>query len=96
MHESLSSFPSQALNKIGIEDSTWCIIPLDNSDNLVVGIVYHSPSSDVNNNDKIINCIKQLKYTQNYSHLLIMGDFNMSQINWSNLTVTDGNKSIAA
>ena len=42
IHDSLRSLPYSALNSLEISDSTWCTINLNNSDTLLVGLIYRS------------------------------------------------------
>ncbi len=70
-------------------ESIWCEIKLKDNDILLIGCIYRSPSSP---NDKILD-LKQLMnkaITCNMSHLLIMGDFNLKEIDWHNHTTNVG------
>ena len=56
------------------QESIWISIKLNVKDKVIVGCVYKSPSSKQENLDK------------EYSHILIMGDFNYPKINWKQWT----------
>ena len=59
-----------------------CQIKLNDHDKLIIGYFYRSPSStrhDFINMSNLIKYIADLKP----SLLLIMGDFNLREINWS-------------
>ncbi|MEW8545737.1 MAG: endonuclease/exonuclease/phosphatase family protein, partial [Candidatus Thiodiazotropha sp.] len=64
------------------EESVWCAVQLRGGDRLLVGCIYRSPNSPHENTRKL----KELLYGavgKKYSHLLIMGDFNFREIDWS-------------
>jgi len=62
--------------------SVWCTLTLKNQDRLIVGLVYRSPNSSESQNKHLL---ERMDYVleQNYSHVLIMGDFNYPEINWN-------------
>ena len=63
------------------EASVWCGVQLKNHDRLVIGVVYRSPSSSEQQNQLLIEMLNDVA-ALNYSHTLIMGDFNLPEINW--------------
>ena len=63
---------------VGIQDSVWCIAQLNYREKALVGVIYRSPSSSVDNTQKIIHIIKKI---QSFSYILLMGDFNFPEIN---------------
>jgi endonuclease/exonuclease/phosphatase family metal-dependent hydrolase len=62
------------------ESSVWSTIALKNTDRLVVGVIYRSPSSK-ESHDQVIAMISEV-IEMRHSHVLIMGDFNYPEINW--------------
>ena len=64
------------------QECIWCNIKLTGSDNLMIGCVYRSPSSNSDNNQKLLEMFLNVK-DLNPSHLLIMGDFNLKEIDWN-------------
>ena len=48
----------------------------------MIGCVYRSPSSNSDNNQKLLEMFLNVK-DLNPSHLLIMGDFNLKEIDWN-------------
>ena len=53
---------------------------------VTLGAFYRSPGSSLVNDQKLLDlldCLKSVKYDK----LLLIGDFNLPNINWSNLTV---------
>ena len=73
------------------QESVWCNINLTVSDKLLIGCVYRSPNSSADNNTELLNLFLRMR-DLNPSHVLIMGDFNLGEINWSsNITNTNEN-----
>jgi hypothetical protein len=66
------------------DSCVWCIVPLANADRLIVGVVYRSPSSgDIDNQN--LNASIREAVDMKCSHVLVLGDFNYPEINWSTL-----------
>jgi len=81
----LSAIPCSTLNDVGFDNSTWRILPLSDNEKLLIGVVYRSPSSPLENNHKLL-----------YPLLLtISTDFNLPSINWSEYTCISGESSLA-
>ena len=76
IHCSLNFTPCAEMNKLEIKDSFWGTIKLTSKETLFVGVVYRSPSSNVNNNEKLNQAIQQIYQHCNFTQLLLMGDFN--------------------
>ena len=89
IHCSLTFMPCVALNEFGIEDSMWGSIELTD-EKLLIGIVYRPPSSSI--------CTNENSYTKlsSFTQLLLMGDFNYLELDWSSLTVSGGDSTPAA
>ena len=64
------------------EESVWVEIKLKGKDKLLVGCVYRSPNSSTDNNSRLISSIETISSLNEYSHLLICGDFNLPEIDW--------------
>ena len=79
IHKSLKANPVDL--KTDFQESTWATIKLVEGDVLLVGCIYRSSSGSDINNDKLLEIITEAS-NFNYSHLLIMGDFNFEKINW--------------
>ena len=69
---------------------------LNNSDFLLVGLVYRSPNSSFSNTDKLIQTLSNLQRLQRHTHLLLMGDFNFPNIDWCNHTTNTSDNSLFA
>lgn len=61
-------------------ESVWCEIPLKDRDTLLVGTVYRSPNSTVENNVLVNELLARA--SENRTHVLVVGDFNHPQIDW--------------
>ena len=83
VHSSLSATPCKVLSEVGFKNSLWCQITLSSTEILLVGVVYRAPSSSNVNNQKLLSIIGRLHELVNFTHLLIMGDFNFPAINWA-------------
>ena len=62
-------------------ESVWCELTLQDKDCLLVGTVYRSPNSTAENDalvNELLSCILEGRL-----HILIVGDFNHPEINWT-------------
>ena len=66
-------------------DSVWCEVRLRNNDKLLVGCIYRSPSSTSDNNARLGQVVNSA-CTRGISHLMILADFNYSEIDWDTWT----------
>ena len=96
-----SSIPVQSLSDvtdIGFEESAWCIPDLGRS-TLVIGVCYRSPSNEELNNDRLLHVVVAASNYCNKktakSHLLLVGDFNYPEINFSHFMVETNTESSA-
>ena len=81
--KSLGAVPSKFKDTLNFEESCWCEIPLKESDRLYIGGIYRSPNSREDNNKRLNESLASLS---NKKHVLVMGDFNHPEINWSEET----------
>jgi len=70
-------------NNSQFQEQLWIEIALKGSDSLLVGCIYRSPSSDLCQSTTAL-CDLFCR-VQGHSHVLICGDFNYPDINWSTL-----------
>ena len=88
--------PLQVSYQSGLNEHLWINISLDSNENLLVGSIYRSPSSDksASTND-LCDLLNQVCSTMP-SYLLVIGDFNYPNIDWINgcLTKTDHNEQL--
>jgi len=79
---------SPYLPEVAADESVWITIKLSGNDKLLVGCVYRSPSSDMSNDDAIHTQIKTSSSNTEFTHLLIMGDFNYPNIKWDSYSIS--------
>ncbi|MES9884607.1 MAG: reverse transcriptase family protein, partial [Sedimenticola sp.] len=87
LHTSLTSSACPFLDSKSYEDSVWRIIKLNDTDNLLVGVLYRSTNSDDVNNEKLLQLMADAGKVNSISHVLIMGDFNFPEIKWNEMHV---------
>jgi hypothetical protein len=83
--------PENTIIPESFDEQCWISIRLNNNDVLLTGCIYRSPNSSEENNAKLLNALKKISQTANYTHLLICGDFNLPSINWENWTAPGQN-----
>lgn len=66
-------------------DEIWIKFPLRSNDSVLLAIIYRSPSSTPEDDVHFINHLKQVIDGTPHSHLLLVGDFNLPNIDWENL-----------
>ncbi|WAR02240.1 YWV1-like protein [Mya arenaria] len=76
----------QVLKNCDFLESVWCEIRLQNMDKILIGGVYKSPNCSVDNYKKLNDLISTAA-NLNYKKLMILGDFNFPEIDWSDWTV---------
>ena len=64
-------------------EQIWLQIKLRGSDRLLVGCIYRSPSGDPHLSVQALAELFHIVRASNPSHLVIAGDFNLPQIDWS-------------
>lgn len=60
-------------------ESVWLSTKLAGGDELLIGCVYRSSSGTDENNENLLKLLSEIKGS-NFSHILIMGDFNFERI----------------
>lgn len=88
--DTFQSFDCHELENDGFEDQVWRVVNLNKSDKLLVGVLYRSTRIDEENDDKLLAMLKKAEAVPGITHLLIMGDFNMRNIDWKAFNVSDG------
>ncbi len=79
----LCAVPSKVKESMIFTESAWCEIALRGNDRLYIGGIYRSPNSSDENNKKLNDALASIS---NKSHVLIMGDFNHPEIDWTDET----------
>ena len=70
------------LNESASKEACWCVINLNKTEKLLLGLVYRSPNSNEENNIALNNMPSSIN-EENFSRIVIMGDFNFRDINWN-------------
>ena len=78
------------------EDSVWCRIDAGDNHGLLIGTVYRSPNSTEDNNDKLLKLMKEATEYDSRMRMVIMGDFNLPEIDYENYMVRGDNESYQA
>ena len=79
-----------------MDDSPWCSASLRDNEQLLIGLVYRSPSSSDDNNCRLISAIRGINDLNIFSQVLLFGDFNSPGINWEDLDYAGSETSLAA
>jgi hypothetical protein len=72
-------------------DAAWCEVSLLNNDKLLIGCVYRSPNSTPDDNKKLNTMLEKVLSSAQHSHILLVGDFNFPEINWTTWTAPSEN-----
>ena len=72
------------INGIPFDSSVWCWVTPTRGKKILVGCIYRSTSSLAVNNDKLNNLLKLASEIAGGNRLLILGDFNVPNIDWIN------------
>ena len=70
------------------QESVYVEISLADNDTLLCACMYRRGETDEKNNDTLRNILLELSSKQ-YSHLLVLGDFNFNGINWEEMSCPD-------
>ena len=87
IHNSLNSKESEFVFNKGHVEFVWAEVKLTETEILLVGIVYKSQKEK--ENDILHDLFMSVSKLKNYTHLLIMGDFNYPDIDWENWSSND-------
>ncbi len=90
VHDSITFSACDELNNSKFEASVWGTVQLNNRDSLLVGVVYKSTSSTMENQEELIKPMKSAIERKGISHIMIFGDFNFSEIDWPAFNVRGG------
>ena len=63
-----------------MEDSCWIVIKTENNKDRLYAVVYRSPNSTTENNNKLLENLKWAK--ENFGEIVLVGDFNLPNIDW--------------
>ena len=86
----LKSYACRELENLPGEDSVWCWVKLTNETKILVGCIYRSTSRNDANDEALMDQIVKASEVAGNSRILIMGDFNVKEINWQENEVDGG------
>ncbi|KAK2146861.1 hypothetical protein LSH36_581g01009 [Paralvinella palmiformis] len=70
------------------EEQIWCTVRTKGGERVLLGNVYHSPNgSTPQNHDNLRSMIRE-SCSKGYKNIVIMGDFQMPNIDWDSWNVT--------
>ena len=72
------------------KDTVWVEITLEKEKKMIIGGIYRSPNNSKSNNTLLFETIYTASQL-NKDNILLMGDFNCSEINWEDISTTDQN-----
>ena len=78
------------------KESVWCLVTLEGGIKQLIGVMYRSPSSTDENNQKLLSMIRESSQLHNISRVLLMGDFNVPAIDWQELTYSGSSNDFTA
>jgi len=87
VNESFRYENCKILNDSLFVESCWCVVKLESGEQLLIGGVYRSPSSD-SRNSRHLNDLITMAISLKYDYNVIVGDFNYPDISWSEMTTT--------
>ncbi|CAG2209803.1 unnamed protein product [Mytilus edulis] len=73
---------SQVQMNTEFQENLFIKINLNQSDQLLLGLIYRTPSNRSQEYTKQLNTLTTEACSKGYSHILIMGDYNYPEINW--------------
>lgn len=88
--DNLSVEDCTTLNDHNFVESCWCTIKLNNHEQILLGGIYRSPSSDDNNARNLNNLINEA-VSLNYKYTILVGDFNYPSICWEDWSTRESN-----
>ena len=87
IHKSLVLVSYAQLDSNGFEYSVWALINAGSDNRILVGNKYRSPTSSEENNSKLLELLAMAKQQAKITHLPVMSDFNMLEIDYNDYSV---------
>ena len=82
---------NETTNDKHFRSNVWCwVTPTNNSKKMLVGSIYRSPNSSRENNRLLLEQLERANDIAGENRVLIMGDFNIPDIDWINMDVKVG------
>jgi hypothetical protein len=96
VHESLRSTPYSIPERCDFQESVWCKIQVNDNVKILAGTIYRTQASTDESNYKLLKMLEYVRQQAQVSHLLIMGDFNLPEIDYREFSVQGPDSSYAA
>jgi len=93
--ESIDAVQLDNFDAVGFSDCVFCMLSLPGS-KLVVDVCYRSPASTDDNDEAMLSMFKSVDNYVDKRNCLIMGDFNLPNVDFSTFTVHGTTDSIAS
>ena len=78
------------LNTQDYDNSAWCWIVEKGGKKILVGSVYRSPNSTLENDKLLLEKLKLAQEVAGDNRVLILGDFNVPRVDWANRNTLQG------
>ncbi|CAH8633677.1 unnamed protein product [Schistosoma guineensis] len=78
-----------------LEESTCCSVRLSSTSRCLVGVIYRKPTADIEYDSRMLEGLSR-STRLGFTHILILGDFNLPRVNFAEHTYTGGDNSIEA
>jgi len=91
--DSLTTTAYETAYNTEFSESVWCKILLKNQE-LIVGVCYRSPTSNDDNNNRLLSLLENTVKGGKATRFLVMGDFNCPSINFRDGYVSAGPTSV--
>ena len=83
------------LDRAGFDCAVWCTVLLSDGKRLLIGVVYRSPNSTDDNNERMLEIMKMASNVKT-DYLTVCGDFNFPKIDWNGSQCLDTEISFTA
>ena len=90
--DKLKSYECKELNNLPGDDSVWCWVRVTSDTKILVGCIYRSTGSGVTNNELLMNQLVQASEVAGNNRIILMGDFNLKEINWLENEIEEGSQ----
>ncbi|CAH8570357.1 unnamed protein product [Schistosoma haematobium] len=78
-----------------LEESIWCSVRLSSTSRCLVGVIYRKPTADTEYDSRMLEGLSR-SIRLGFTHILILGDFNLPRVNFAEHTYTGGDNSTEA
>ena len=73
---------NEELTNSEFAESLWCDVEVDHQ-RALIGLCYRSPTSTIQNDEKLLSVMEKAVLRKAAHHILIMGDFNFPEIDYA-------------